>query len=594
MKKQHTNRLLLCMLLSLVVHTGLAATFFSAAKPKPIKLEVASPIEVSLVQNFADAVGTMAVGSTDSDSLQNSVREDRNHSMVPDEIDLETAAANETISNSWKFEAADSESVEPPIQSVNLTEPPQTRPVSIAQATADRSEPNRPLNHEFVDEASKKTDLQLPSTRTDRIEPAANQVRADVPTVDLAVETTASSVASDKEHSVQIETSAQPADVKIENKTDWNAAEHTVIREAEERPATDDIVRKLAMLGTSPTPLPPSRSENMDFDGNTEQMDQSDREPASIELTLDRPESAILPSEQNFELASDADEIAGLRPEPENSLDIVETDHLLASKPTEPSISKSPNPLASSADFELQIRQPAYAKSEVNELETSLVRHSDPARAEAGLPVAEIKPPSDQLKTESNNHQDAIKNKTSDTAVTELNGEQREQTVGDSTERQLDINDLNKPNAHSMIAQDKRPEHDHDLNRVAQTQVASIQPAPNQPNKKSQMEPSKVQQQAGLGSGVPRYGIEGLPNPAPRYPYFSRVNEEQGKVILRVVVDRKGRVAEIDILKSSGYSRLDKAARKAVKKWRFQPAHKNGLTVQGVVQVPISFVLENT
>ena len=92
----------------------------------------------------------------------------------------------------------------------------------------------------------------------------------------------------------------------------------------------------------------------------------------------------------------------------------------------------------------------------------------------------------------------------------------------------------------------------------------------------------------------PKYGIEGFPNPAPRYPYLSRANGEEGKVILQVVVDKYGLASEITIIQSSGYRRLDKAATKAVKKWKFQPALKGGFKVQGVVQVPISFVLRNS
>ena len=110
--------------------------------------------------------------------------------------------------------------------------------------------------------------------------------------------------------------------------------------------------------------------------------------------------------------------------------------------------------------------------------------------------------------------------------------------------------------------------------------------------------PTNTQQQASLASDSsatkPKYGVKGMSNPAPRYPYKSRARGEQGKVILRVVVNRKGRADEVTVVESSGFSRLDKAATKAVKKWRFQPARNNGLTARGVVQVPISFVLENS
>ena len=129
-------------------------------------------------------------------------------------------------------------------------------------------------------------------------------------------------------------------------------------------------------------------------------------------------------------------------------------------------------------------------------------------------------------------------------------------------------------------------------------QVASIDPVQSTVNSSAQGTTNVVTQKTGIGSISsdvgPKYGIDGLPNQAPRYPYLSRVNDEQGRVILHVVVDRKGRAKEVKVVESSGYSRLDKAARKAVKRWRFQPAHKDGQSIQGVVQVPINFVLNSS
>ena len=94
-------------------------------------------------------------------------------------------------------------------------------------------------------------------------------------------------------------------------------------------------------------------------------------------------------------------------------------------------------------------------------------------------------------------------------------------------------------------------------------------------------------------SSQPRFGVEGLSNPAPRYPYLSRSREEEGKVILQVYINKKGRVSRIETIQSSGHSRLDKAARKAVKNWTFIPALEDGNPTAGVVQVPILFVLKN-
>ena len=94
-------------------------------------------------------------------------------------------------------------------------------------------------------------------------------------------------------------------------------------------------------------------------------------------------------------------------------------------------------------------------------------------------------------------------------------------------------------------------------------------------------------------SSQPRFGVEGLANPVPRYPYLSRSREEEGKVILRVHVNKQGRTSRIETIQSSGHSRLDKAARNAVKNWTFIPALEDGNPAAGVVQVPILFVLKN-
>ena len=94
-------------------------------------------------------------------------------------------------------------------------------------------------------------------------------------------------------------------------------------------------------------------------------------------------------------------------------------------------------------------------------------------------------------------------------------------------------------------------------------------------------------------SSQPRFGVVGSANPAPRYPYLSRSREEEGRVILQVYVNKKGRASRIETIQSSGHSRLDKAARKAVKNWTFIPALEDGNPTAGVVQVPILFVLKN-
>lgn len=91
----------------------------------------------------------------------------------------------------------------------------------------------------------------------------------------------------------------------------------------------------------------------------------------------------------------------------------------------------------------------------------------------------------------------------------------------------------------------------------------------------------------------PRFDLAYLNNPAPAYPVFAKRAREQGVVMLRVRVDASGNVEGIDIHKSSGSDRLDKAALAAVRQWRFVPARQGNRPVAGVALVPINFQLES-
>ena len=83
-----------------------------------------------------------------------------------------------------------------------------------------------------------------------------------------------------------------------------------------------------------------------------------------------------------------------------------------------------------------------------------------------------------------------------------------------------------------------------------------------------------------------------LHNDPPVYPDESRMAHEEGVVILRVEVTAAGEAASVSIKQSSGYFRLDQAARQAVKHWRFHPGLVAGLPVQSEADVPVRFKLE--
>ena len=66
-------------------------------------------------------------------------------------------------------------------------------------------------------------------------------------------------------------------------------------------------------------------------------------------------------------------------------------------------------------------------------------------------------------------------------------------------------------------------------------------------------------------------------------------SREHGTVVLRVLVDAHGRPAQIQVERSSGFERLDAAAREAVEKFLFRPYEVNGVAQPAQVLIPIEF-----
>lgn len=81
-------------------------------------------------------------------------------------------------------------------------------------------------------------------------------------------------------------------------------------------------------------------------------------------------------------------------------------------------------------------------------------------------------------------------------------------------------------------------------------------------------------------------------NPSPEYPMIARKRGYQGTAVLDVLVSREGRVKELRLSASSGYSVLDQAALRSVKTWLFDPGTQGGEGVDMWVKVPVRFQLE--
>ena len=81
-------------------------------------------------------------------------------------------------------------------------------------------------------------------------------------------------------------------------------------------------------------------------------------------------------------------------------------------------------------------------------------------------------------------------------------------------------------------------------------------------------------------------------NPVPEYPLIARKRGYQGTVVLEVLVNREGKVTELTLSASSGYSVLDQAALASVKTWLFDPGTRGEENVDMWVKVPVRFQLE--
>jgi protein TonB len=80
-------------------------------------------------------------------------------------------------------------------------------------------------------------------------------------------------------------------------------------------------------------------------------------------------------------------------------------------------------------------------------------------------------------------------------------------------------------------------------------------------------------------------------NQAPKYPPQALRSGVEGSVSVRVEVDANGNPTDVQVVERSGErSRdLDRAVTDAVRKWRFEPAMKDGKAVPGAVVVPVEF-----
>ena len=90
-------------------------------------------------------------------------------------------------------------------------------------------------------------------------------------------------------------------------------------------------------------------------------------------------------------------------------------------------------------------------------------------------------------------------------------------------------------------------------------------------------------------------GVEGGAYPVSeirvKYPPVSRQRGEQGSVTVKALVDDAGNVRDVQVVKSSGHSALDKAAVKGVREAKYFPEFRDGRGHACEVVKTVSFVL---
>jgi protein TonB len=90
---------------------------------------------------------------------------------------------------------------------------------------------------------------------------------------------------------------------------------------------------------------------------------------------------------------------------------------------------------------------------------------------------------------------------------------------------------------------------------------------------------------------LPASAVQFLVAPAPAYSRTSARMRESGKALVRVFIDEQGMPRDVQLVASTGFSRLDDAAVTAVRNARFKPCLENGVPVAGWASIPIEFEL---
>lgn len=160
----------------------------------------------------------------------------------------------------------------------------------------------------------------------------------------------------------------------------------------------------------------------------------------------------------------------------------------------------------------------------------------------------------------------------------------------------------NKPIIQKMIPQPKpkvtvKP-------RVAEKKNADPKPVSSQ-EKPHQIENARVSDKTSLPATTSGPMLQSAPQaepksvatvgcevPAPDYPRRAKRLQQQGQVLVRLVIAANGMLARSEIARTSGFDELDQAALAAVSRIRCEPYIENGQKISVMTIQPVNFKID--
>lgn len=143
-------------------------------------------------------------------------------------------------------------------------------------------------------------------------------------------------------------------------------------------------------------------------------------------------------------------------------------------------------------------------------------------------------------------------------------------------------NIVNTPTAVTVASKSENP----DAIQVAPA-ISEIPPAPNHTPITAAPSVAKVEPSGPKVISA----VEYIQAPQADYPAMAKRMGEEGRVVMQVLVNDKGRAEKVEIIKSSGFNRLDESAKTALMRAIFKPYVEDGKSVTVLATASINFSL---